>query len=201
MSETGAIKFRCERIATGPVAFTQLPELNACRRTLLQLRLVGCGADGIGFGNLSVRDDAGSGFFITGTGTGGLPVLTTNDVARVVEWRFVANSLRCEGGAVASSESLTHAAIYEASPETRAIIHFHSASLWTRLRDAMPTTSPAVEYGTPEMALEVARLFAQTDVETHRLIVMGGHPEGLVAFGGTLQAALEIALRTLGTRR
>lgn len=194
MSETGAIKFRCERVSTAPVVFGQLPELNACRRTLLQLRLVGCGADGIGFGNLSVRDDTGAGFFITGSGTGDRAELTSADIARVIACDFAANLVHCEGAAVASSESLTHASIYDASPETRAVIHFHSAQLWSRLKGALPTTSRSVEYGTPAMAIEVARLFAETDVKNERLMVMGGHLEGLIAFGATLQETLESVL-------
>jgi hypothetical protein len=37
-----------------------------------------------------------------------------------------------------------------------------------------------VEYGTPEMALEVRRLLRESDSQ---VFAMGGHPEGLVAFG------------------
>jgi len=45
--------------------FDALTELNACRRKLLQQRLIGLNANGIGFGNLSVRDGVSGNFYIT----------------------------------------------------------------------------------------------------------------------------------------
>ncbi len=52
------IKFTCEHAATEITRFDGLAELNAYRRKLLQLRLIGVDANGIGFGNLSIRDGA-----------------------------------------------------------------------------------------------------------------------------------------------
>lgn len=195
MSETGSIKFTCQRVATEPVAFRGLAELNACRRKLLQLRVLGMGADGIGFGNLSVRDSGTNNFYITGSGTGGLRELGPEHCARVVDYDFNRNWLRCEGDTVASSESLTHAAIYKADANVAAVIHCHSAGLWKRLRGVVPTTLPEIDYGTPEMAYEVQRLLEQTDVEKRKIFVMAGHEDGVVAFGDKLEEAFGILLR------
>ena len=107
------IKFTCERAAAEIPSFDGLAELNAYRRALLQLRLVGVDSNGIGFGNLSIRDRATNNFYITGSATGGIPELTLADCTRVVAYDFKRNWLRCEGSAIASSESLTHAAVYE----------------------------------------------------------------------------------------
>jgi hypothetical protein len=52
------IKFSCERVAPGIASFGGLADLNAYRRKLLRLRLIGMDPNGIGFGNLSVRDGA-----------------------------------------------------------------------------------------------------------------------------------------------
>ena len=48
--------YQCARADIAP--FDAIAELNACRRKLLDLRLIGLDSNGIGFGNLSVRDGA-----------------------------------------------------------------------------------------------------------------------------------------------
>lgn len=194
LSETGAIKFSYEQVAVAPIEFAGFQELNACRRKLLQLRLVGVGRDGIGFGNLSVREPGSKRFHITGSGSGGLAYLAPRDCAKVIRYDFAQNWLRSEGAAVASSESLTHAAVYQADASASAIIHCHSRRLWERLREVVPVTWPEVNYGTPEMAREVMRLFAETDVKETKIFVMGGHAEGVVAIGGNLDEAFAVLM-------
>ena len=144
---------------------------------------------GVGFGNLSVRNDVTSGFYITGSGTGKLLKLRPADCARVVAYHFARNWLQCEGLIVASSESLTHAAIYESDPTTSAVIHCHDMKLWTALLRKVPTTPEKVEYGTPEMAYAVRGLFDNTDVLKKKIFVMAGHEGGVVAFGRDLRSA------------
>ena len=195
MSESGSVKFTHEQIASAPVAFRGMAELNACRRRLLQLRLLGVDTVGIGFGNLSVRASEPACFHITGSMTGALAELGPEHFARVTAYDFSRNWLRSEGGAVASSESLTHAAIYEADASVSGIIHAHGATLWQRWSGVAPTTSPTVEYGTPAMAGAVMRLFATTDVKEKKLFVMGGHEDGIVAFGGDLEEAFAVLVR------
>jgi L-ribulose-5-phosphate 4-epimerase len=189
------IKFTCERAATKITPFDGLAELNAYRRKLLQLRLIGVDSNGVGFGNLSMRDGATSNFYITGSATGGLPELTLANCARVVAYDFKRNWLRCAGAAVASSESLTHAAVYESDTRAGAVIHCHDSKLWTALVNQAPTSSKAVEYGTPEMAYEVLRLFKLTDVKSRKILVMAGHEGGIVAFGRDLEEAFAVLMR------
>jgi hypothetical protein len=61
--------------------------------------------------------------------------------------------------------------------------------LWGALLDKAPTTPERVEYGTPEMAYAVRRLFEATDVEKRKIFVMAAHDGGLVTFGRNLQDA------------
>lgn len=196
MSETGAVKFTYERDATDSISFRDLDALNRCRRQLLQLRLLGVDATGIGFGNVSVRDPAG-GFVITGSNTGALPELGAEHLARVTAFDFDRNWLRCDGAAIASSESLTHAAVYEADASVSAVIHSHSPRIWKAQRNIAPTTSAEIEYGTPAMAREVLRLFASSEVRERRLFVMAGHAEGVVSFGRNLEDAFAVLIRAL----
>jgi L-ribulose-5-phosphate 4-epimerase len=189
------VKFAWENTATEITAFNGLAELNTCRRKLLQLGLIGVDANGVGFGNLSIRDGATNKFYITGSATGGKPELALADCARVVAYDFKRNWLRCEGSAIPSSESLTHAAVYESDAKAESVIHCHDPELWTAFLNQAPTTSKAVDYGTPEMAYEVRRLFKFTDVQSRKIFVMAGHEEGIVAFGKNLQEAFVVLMR------
>lgn len=188
------VKFTYQRACSDIAAFDTLAELNACRRKLLELRLIGLDSSGIGFGNLSVRDGATTNFYITGSATGGLPKLSLTDCVRVVDCDFKKNWLRYEGTAIPSSESLTHAAIYKSDSMTSAVVHCHDSGLWAALLDRAPTTSKAVAYGTPEMAYEIIRLFDEGDVRTKKMFVMAGHQAGIIAFGKNLEDAFDVLM-------
>jgi L-ribulose-5-phosphate 4-epimerase len=173
------------------VPFAGLAELNACRQKLMDQHLLGVYSNGIGFGNVSMRDGLTSKFYITGSATGGLPELTSADCVRVVACDFAKNCLSYEGAAIPSSESLTHAAIYESDPGTSAVIHCHDTVLWQTLLHRAPTTSKSVAYGTPEMAYEIMRLFRISDVRSKKILVMAGHEGGIVSFGKNLEDAFD----------
>jgi L-ribulose-5-phosphate 4-epimerase len=195
MSHYVKFTYQCARADIGP--FDALAKLNACRRKLLEQRVMGVDSHGVGFGNLSVRDGWTTSFYITGSATGGLPELTPTDCVRVVAYDFAKNWLRYEGTAIPSSESLTHAAIYESDPSTSAVIHCHDSVLWRTLLDRVPTSSKTVAYGTPEMAYEIMRLFKVSDVRSRKIFVMAGHEGGIVTFGKNLEDAFYVAMREL----
>ena len=192
MSETGSVKFTCQQVPIGISRFAGFAELKRYRRKLLALGMIGVDASGVGFGNLSIRNGATSRFYITGSATAGISELMPTDCAKVVAYDFARNWLQCEGPTVASSESLTHAAVYESDPTARAVIHCHDMKLWAALLDKAPTTPKRVEYGTSEMAHAVRRLFEDTDVEKRKIFVMAAHAGGLVTFGRDLQEAFGI---------
>ena len=192
MKETGSVKFGCDQVAVQLAPFAGFVELNRYRRKLVDLGLIGVDANGVGFGNVSVRDGASAQFYITGSATAGLPELTPPDCAKVIAWDFARNWLRYEGLIVASSESLTHAAVYESDPTARAVIHCHDTKLWAALLNKAPTTPRSVEYGTPEMAYAVRRLFETTDVKTKKIFVMAAHGGGIVTFGKDLPEAFGV---------
>lgn len=189
------VKFSCDRVAAEIPSFGGLPELNAYRRKLLQLGLIGVDSNGIGFGNLSMRDCATDNFYITGTASGDLDELTLADCAKVMVCDFEGNRIRYEGSAVPSSESLTHAAIYESDATAGAVIHCHNSKLWKSLLNQAPTTSEAAEYGTPQLAYEIMQVFACSDVRSRRIVVMAGHEGGIVTFGADLKQAFAVLMR------
>src|SRR4030095_9644433 len=153
MKET--LKFHYESSGRELAPFPGFEELNAGRQELQRLGLLGVDESGTGFGNLSLRDGATDSFYITGSGTGVLPTLGLQDYAKVVAWNFDRNWLRCEGRAIASAESLTHAAVYSMAAKVRVVVHGHDRRLWQGLRERASATDLDVPYGTPEMAREV----------------------------------------------
>jgi ribulose-5-phosphate 4-epimerase/fuculose-1-phosphate aldolase len=187
VNETGSVKFSVEHVANELPEFEEFAELNTYRRKLFELGLIGVDASGIGFGNVSIR--IGRQFYITGSETGKFPHLTISHYAGVTAYDFEKNWLRCEGPVVASSESLTHAAVYESEPSAMAIVHCHDLRLWAALQNKVPTTPKGVEYGTPDMAYAVQRLFNTTNVRKKKLFVMAAHEGGLVTFGKDLEQA------------
>lgn len=199
--DEGYTKFRIEWSRSGPLDHPQLAELSRWRRPLFDAGLIGqyCDPD-IGYGNISAR--AGRQFIISGSQTGHLAELDASHYAVVTDFDFDANRVACRGPVQASSESMTHAAIYDALPQVNAIVHVHSDELWVRLKAAVPTTGEQVSYGTPEMAYEMSRLCLETDFPQRGVAVMAGHESGLVSIGIDVEEAatriLDIGARTEG---
>jgi len=178
--ETGYVRFRCEWEQSDPPAGPPVAALVGWRNRLRRLGLIGAYPDGVGFGNVSGRL-AGGTFVISGTATGGLESAGPEHFTEVVRYDVGANALACRGPVPASSESLSHAAVYAADPAAGAVFHVHHPGMWERLRGVIPTTDPAAEAGTPEMARAVAGL-VRAGVPGG-VFAMGGHRDGLVAFG------------------
>ena len=194
--ETGSIKFNCKWIAAKPVDEKTIIEINRWRNILFKHKLIGVYPNGIGYGNISIRLTDNE-FLISGTSTGHLETLTNQHYSVVTSYDFAANSVNCKGPVKASAESLTHAAVYEMDPGVQAIIHIHNKKMWDELLGKVSTTSFSVEYGTPEMALEIKRLFNTTNLIEQKILVMAGHEEGVISFGKDLEEAGEIILKYL----
>jgi methylthioribose-1-phosphate isomerase len=198
--ETGYILFRCTREEAPPPAAADVAHLIHWRQRLRDAGLIGVLPDGIGYGNLSCRavsagDDIA--FVVSGTATGGLPTLGPEHFALVTAADIDGNALTCRGHIDASSESLTHAAIYRADPGVRAVVHVHDAGLWRRLHGTLPTTPTAALAGTPAIARAVAELLHDPATRAARIIVMGGHPDGLLGFGPTIADTATVLLDLL----
>ena len=193
INSEGVIKFNCEWTEKAPIDFPQFEEINEQRQKLYNLDLIGEYSDGLGYGNLSIRKDENS-FFITASQTGGIAKLGPEHYSFVTKWDIYKNFLKCEGPAKASSESLTHAAIYALSPEIRAVVHVHTFKGWLMLLNKVPTSDPKVSYGTPAMAYEIFRLYRESSLRLEKIIVMAGHREGIISFGAGINEAVSTLL-------
>lgn len=182
MKETGSIKFNCNWIKAAPLPYAAISQLNDWRDKLYDAGLIGANAGGIGYGNISKRLN-GNTFIITGSSTGKIKKLTEEHYTTVTGYDIRNNILTTEGTIVASSESLTHAAIYESLPQINSVMHVHHYALWERLLTTHPATDKTVEYGTPAMAEAIQHLLATSDPSQVKLFAMGGHEEGIISFG------------------
>lgn len=177
------------------MADADLREINAWRNRLRDEHLLGQDPSrykGYGFGNISRRMGPPGlpphrrPFVITGSQTGGGKLLSGAHYASVRECHTDQNLIVAEGPIHPSSESLTHGALYAIDDALQWVMHVHAPDLW-RHADILelPVTHPSVPYGSPEMSQEIRRLFTDTDVRERHLFSMGGHEDGLVAFGQT----------------
>ena len=198
MTEKGYVQFRCDWERAPAPAGPLVAELIAWRDRLYRLGLIGVYPDGIGFGNLSAR--VGESFVISGTATGRLEAVGPEHFTEVVGSDFATNWVRCRGPVEASSESLSHAAVYRAAPSAGAVVHVHHLGLWEQLYGVLPTTDPKAEAGTPAMAWAIEELFRRGGVREAGLFVMGGHREGLMAFGETLDEAGSHVIEVLSAK-
>jgi L-ribulose-5-phosphate 4-epimerase len=196
MKEEGVIKFNCNWIKKEALPAEQVKELNNWRNKLYHEKLLGVTADGIGYGNISRRLKQNT-FIISGSGTGRLKKLKPLHYSLVTSYSFHENALTAEGPVKASSESLTHAAIYECSPQTQFVFHVHHLYLWKNLLKLLPSTNSSIAYGTTAMAAEIFRLFKEHDLNKQGIFAMGGHEEGVISFGKTAAEAGQIILDKL----
>ena len=175
-----------------------IKELNEWRDKLYASGLIGVNEEGIGYGNISTRFDQDT-FIITGSATGKFKKLTSEQYTRVTAYDIDKNTVTTEDPIIASSESLTHAVIYEQQRDINAVVHVHHAKLWQQLLRTLPATDKNIVYGTPAMAKEIRRLFKETRLADQKIFAMAGHEEGIVSFGKDLNEAGQLILDLLNS--
>lgn len=196
MIDEGYTKFIVDWRDRRPVDLPAISELDRWRRPLFDVGLIGHYEDpGIGYGNISVRERGARQFLVSATQTGHLPSTGSQHYALVTDWDIDGNRVTCRGAGQASSESLTHAAIYELDDAICAVVHVHDRPLWDELKGTVATTAADVAYGTPEMAREFNRLWRETGFSESGIAVMAGHESGIVSIGSTLAEAVSRVLR------
>lgn len=166
--------------------------LNAWRSILFQLQLIGQNPnryEGLGFGNISVRLSSER-FLITGSQTGHLEPLTLEHYCLVTHADPHRNQIESEGLIRPSSETLTHAAIYQCDSQIRAVIHVHDPLIWHHCEALGLAVTPAhIPYGTRQMAESVQQLIQHQKQPTQSVFGMLGHEDGIVSFGTSLAQA------------
>jgi len=188
--DEGYIKYEAHFTEGPPPDAALVAELERWRQPLYAAGLIGHYDDlGVGYGNISLRGGNPGQFVISGTQTGHIANTDAAHYALVERVDIDANRVWSTGPIQASSESLTHAAIYALSEHIAAIVHVHSRTLWETFKGKLPTTGSDVAYGTPQMAHEFERLWTRGRFRNDGLAVMAGHEEGIVSIGRSLEEA------------
>ncbi len=196
----GVVKYSVQHTTAQIVLPPEMPDLLSWRQQLRQLNLIGEDAAGLGYGNISVRLYASPRFLITGSQSSGLVDVDQRHFAEVSVIDLDRNALRSRGEIPPSSEALTHAALYQARSSIRAVVHVHSHAIWSAYKDTLPTTKDDVPYGTTEMAYEMIRLSRRHVIASQGVVVMGGHLDGVIAFGRSLAEAAGEILKLMPER-
>ncbi|MDX8398604.1 MAG: class II aldolase/adducin family protein [Mariprofundaceae bacterium] len=190
----GVIKYQLEHQYEETSKCLDYAEVEALRSRLFALGLIGQ-KDGVGYGNLSCRQQLSEQFFITSTQTGEMAELSSSHYSLVEAYDFESFKLYSKGEFKPSSEALSHAMIYALNPAVQAVIHIHSYAVW-RFMLATGQLTTTAEYGTVAMVEEIFQLYQDSDLFQNPAFVMQGHQDGVVVFGRSLKEA-ELALYSI----
>ena len=168
-------------------------QLKAWRRILMMLSLIGRHPrryDGLGFGNLSLRDpDRPDEFVITASQTSGLRRIDQRNLTRITSYSLQRFWVDACGEEPPSSETLTHAMIYAADERIQWVFHAHSPEIWSRAAMlALPCTPETAVNGSSDLVQAVADLLGRFH---SRPIVFAtlGHRDGIFSCGPTARDA------------
>ncbi len=170
-------------------------ELITCRNKLKMLNLIGVYSNGIGFGNVSCRVNNTNEFIISGTQTAEINIADLSHFSLVYGVDIEQNTLFCKGPVKASSEALSHAAIYLAEKKINCVIHVHHPEKWKTLLNRVTTINKSIAYGTPELAKKIAELLINDQtLKREKIFVTKGHEDGIFVFGETVEEAFEVLI-------
>ncbi len=202
--QEGVIKYML-RHQTIPIdEHISIASITAWRTLFFKLELIGQlerRYDGYGFGNISQRlapvNSETVPFIISGTQTGNIDSLFRHHYCVVLEANPLENSVKSAGKTQPSSESLTHACIYQQNKSIQAVIHIHSPEIWLNTQQLkLPYTAANVSYGTPEMAGEVKNLFDTASFQNTGIFSLLGHQDGIIAFSDSIEKAALLLIKT-----
>jgi hypothetical protein len=199
----GVIKFHLDFLQGPAPEERLLLELNSWRAKFLEFGLIGQDPEryeGYGFGNLSRRlpDQGENAFCISGTQTGHLDELQAKHYATVLHCNPAKNRLRAVGQIKPSSEALSHGILYQSHPQIHWVMHLHSPDIFNNYRSLhLPCTDPSAAYGTPQMASAIEMLAKGWKGSMPSLLVMGGHQDGILAYGSDAETTGELVIKTL----
>lgn len=199
--DDGIIKYdRSNFTQCDSLKYSEYATLESWRSLLFKLNLIGeYPLQGVGFGNMSEAADyrehfnfQGTQFVITGTQTGKHQKLNGDHYTRVLGYDIAQQKIQVLGPLEASSEALTHAALYDSNPDIKSIFHIHSKEIWSgMINENLPATHEDIPYGTLEMANAVKDLIANS---SHGVICMKGHEDGVIAYAESAEKAGELIL-------
>ncbi len=178
-------------------------KLDALRTKLFDRGYIGENEEGIGYGNISLRFALGEDkesenhFLISSSGSGGIRELGLAGYSLVHKCDIENNTIYSRGLNKASSESMSHAAVYiesarlyaekEIEKRVECVVHIHHAPLFNALcqEEDIACTAKDIEYGSVEMAKAIIEVISKKPVEN--VILMRGHDEGILFHASSIE--------------
>ena len=200
--DDGVIKYdRSNFTQSRPIDSIEYRDLEYWRKKLFLLNLIGeYEEEQVGFGNMSQIFDYSHfshspvpQFVITGSQTGKYAELDGRHYTRVLNYNIDHLKIWTMGAIEASSEALTHAAIYAHNKNIKAIFHIHSEKIWQgMIDDKTDSTAKTIPYGTVEMARATEKCVGKKDSGSFTML---GHTDGVIIYGKNLAEVGELTLK------
>lgn len=194
MMQEGFLKFTIHLVEADIPTGPELERLNEARTELHDLKLVGAYPNGVGYGNVSIRVGQTEKFVISGTSTGAKRTLALAEYCLIDAFDLARNEVFCTGRIRASAETMSHGVIYRTLPSVMCVLHAHDRKLFDfMLANGWPRTPEIAEFGTPEIANEIAKLVLDAPLP-QGCFATAGHDEGVIAYGPDLATAMKLLL-------
>ena len=197
--EEGIIKFDQELRKVSSVSAIDIKDLTLWRSLFFETGLIGKDGGkygGSAFGNLSKRIPPFQAplrkrkFIITGTQTSAIEDVKPEHYIKVLEYYPERNLVVVEGLINASSESLTHGALYDLDNTIKYVFHTHSPEIWNNARGlGIPVADKKAVHGSVELIEELERLFREEELRNIGIFTCAGSRDGVFSFGKTAKEA------------
>ncbi len=198
MQDEGYVKYQCfhqkadwhtNGLKINEKTLQEFNELDILRTELFDVHFIGQYPNGLGYGNVSLRcpiNENQNSLIISATATGGARELGLDGYCLVTKADIKNNLVYCLGPLAASSETLTHVAIYQNTPEVNFVVHIHHKKLFEVLlnQQNILKTPKNIEYGSVEMANSLGKIAKAYPMEG--CVLMEGHEEGIIFYGTSL---------------
>ncbi len=192
MSQEGLIKFQLNHVMRSLDEINiQLESLFKIRKKLFSKKMIGVDNFGVGYGNISIRIDFSDHFLITGTQTSSMPIITKDEMVLVRGYDPKKFTIDSCGQIKPSSESSTHATLYQMDKKIISIIHIHNFSLWKNMIEQNFHVSGDLEYGTKELSNNIREIFSIINNSPQKIFPMKGHEGGVISYGQSIEEAYE----------
>lgn len=197
----GVIKFQMRhKYQSVKSDWQELRQMNAWRHLLFRLQMIGQDDKrygGLAFGNVSRRRGReGAHFWVSATQTSSKAFLSQEELCEVMAYDLQQHILYSRGLAPPSSETLTHASIYQAKAQVSCVIHVHSPDIWLQTHQlGLAHTDSNISYGTHAMVEATQNLLDGPLSGNCGLYTMLGHEDGVVAFAENIADCAELIIR------
>ncbi len=184
------IKFDCKQVSDNLPAEHEISGLNKLRQYLYAMGFIGALPDGDGFGNVSKKSSVGK-VVVSCSKTGSIRDLSREHFACIEGYDISKNFVKYSGKLPASSEAMTHLAIYGANEKVNVVAHIHNERIWNLLISAGLKTNGNADYGTVEIAMEAYNYVLESKL-SNGIFALAGHKDGIIIYAENFDKIIKL---------